>query len=249
MGFCFFFSWLTLLAIVACQEAEESISGKASQCEGGVCLEPTRVQTKTLDLGCGPVPSNPFGADVAYGIDLNTRDNPNIIVADLILDPIPFEDNFFDFVTAEDFLEHIPRIIYMPEFYKNRVTLKYAFVELMNEIWRVLKPGGKFLSSTPACHPSGDSDPASCRTTFGDPTHVNLISIDTFTRYFDYKNRWAHTYGFKGGFRVDIIYLQGIHLQVALTRVESVDFEDKPYTVEKTPYHFLKNLYSLSRGI
>ena len=69
--------------------------------------------TKSLDLGSGPNPKNPFDAQEIYGIDLDSRPDlkPNIRRADLVIDPIPFESNFFDYVTAHDFIEHIPRII------------------------------------------------------------------------------------------------------------------------------------------
>ena len=99
--------------------------------------------SKTLDLGCGVNPRNPFGADELYGIDIRPNENENIRVADLAIEPIPFPDEYFDFVTAYDFIEHIPRIIYNP----NR---RFCFIELMNEIYRVLKAGGSFFSSTPA---------------------------------------------------------------------------------------------------
>jgi len=69
--------------------------------------------TKTLDLGCGPNPRNPFFAENVYGIDINNFQNPNIMVADLAIEPIPFESDYFDFVTGVDFLEHIPRLIYL----------------------------------------------------------------------------------------------------------------------------------------
>ena len=96
--------------------------------------------SKTLDLGCGTNPRNPYNADLIYGIDIRTSpDNPNIKVADLAVESIPFESDYFDAVSAFDFIEHIPRVIYMPE-------RRFPFVLLMNEIYRVLKKGGLFYS-------------------------------------------------------------------------------------------------------
>ena len=69
--------------------------------------------TKTLDLGCGKNPKNPFNADELYGTDIVDLDNPNIKIADLCIEDIPFEDNLFDYVTGFDFLEHIPRLLYL----------------------------------------------------------------------------------------------------------------------------------------
>lgn len=139
---------------------------------------------RTLDLGCGLDPKNPFKAEEVFGIDIRTCSNPNVRVADLNIENIPFENNFFEFVTAFDFIEHVPRIIYAP----NR---RFPFIELMNEIHRVLKPGGSFFSLTPAFPRS----PA-----WRDPTHVNIITEQTFPLYFCEPQNMAKIYGFKGKF-------------------------------------------------
>jgi SAM-dependent methyltransferase len=142
--------------------------------------------TTTLDLGCGLTPRNPFHAEHAFGIDI--RDNPTkkIKYADLNIEPIPFEDNAFDYITAFDFLEHIPRVLYSP----NR---RFPFVELMNEIWRTLKPNGYFLSYTPIFPYSA---------VFRDPTHINIMTHETFILYFDDKHQFAKMYGFNGSFKI-----------------------------------------------
>lgn len=124
--------------------------------------------------------------DEVYGIDIRESINEKIFRADLAVEPIPFEDEFFDVVTAYDFIEHVPRVIYMPH-------RRFCFVELMNEIYRVLKVGGKFLSFTPAF----PAAPA-----WRDPTHVNIITEETFPLYFDCQNRLASMYGFNGYFEI-----------------------------------------------
>ncbi len=171
--------------------------------------------TTSLDLGCGPNPKNMFNADVVYGIDVRADLGGNIKCADLAIEPIPFEDNFFDYVTAHDFLEHIPRVLYAP----NR---RNPFVDVMNEIYRVLKPGGIFLSFTPA-YPNGEA--------FQDPTHVNIITEQTFVAYFDNVNRWAVPYGFNGAFRIMQQEWRGPHLLSLLQKVEVVTLaSDLPKT-------------------
>lgn len=135
-------------------------------------------------MGCGTILRNPYHCSDVWGIDINQTDNNKIKTADLAIESIPFSDNFFDYVTAFDFIEHIPRIIYNP----NR---RYPFIELMNEIYRVLKPGGIFLSFTPA---------VPCTAAFGDPTHVNFITEDTFPYYFCGKPCYGAHYGFNGNF-------------------------------------------------
>jgi SAM-dependent methyltransferase len=142
--------------------------------------------TKTLDLGCGTIPRNPYNADETFGIDVRENLPLGIRKADLCIEPIPFNSEMFDYVTAFDFIEHIPRLIYAPE-------RRYPFVEIMNEIHRVLKPGGAFLSFTPA-YPKAAA--------FMDPTHVNVITEETFLHYFDERLLKAEMYGFRGAFRV-----------------------------------------------
>jgi SAM-dependent methyltransferase len=142
--------------------------------------------TRTLDLGCGSIPRNPYKCMEAHGIDIREDLVKNIKSADLAVEKIPYPGDFFNAITAFDFIEHVPRIIYNPR-------RRFCFVELMNEIYRVLKPGGVFLSYTPA-FPHAEA--------WRDPTHVNIITIETFPLYFDDKNKMASIYGFKGAFEV-----------------------------------------------
>jgi len=78
-------------------------------------------------------------------------------------------------------------VIYRPD-------RRLCFVELMNEIYRVLKVGGLFFSFTPAF-------PAAAA--WRDPTHVNIITEETFPLYFDDVNRLASIYGFQGHFKIE----------------------------------------------
>jgi SAM-dependent methyltransferase len=159
--------------------------------------------TKSLDLGCGPNPKNPFNADEVFGIDVRDDLELGIKRADLVIEPIPFPDESFEYITAHDFLEHIPRVIYAP-------LRRNAFVELMNEIYRVLKTDGLFMSFTPAYpHPEA----------FRDPTHVNIITDQTFQAYFDNVNRWAAGYGFNGSFLIQMQEWRGPHLLTILKKI------------------------------
>ena len=163
------------------------------------------MRTKTLDLGCGLKPRNPFNADELFGIDIRPNENQNIKIADLAIEAIPFPDDHFDYVSAYDFIEHIPRVIYNP----NR---RFSFIELMNEIYRVLKMGGTFASFTPAFPKEA---------AFVDPTHVNIITENTFPLYFDNKNRWGKDYGFIGSFEIvdQKWHPNNSHLQTIMKKV------------------------------
>jgi SAM-dependent methyltransferase len=159
---------------------------------------------KTLDLGCGLNPRNPFNAEELFGVDIRSSQNNNIKIADLAVEEIPFPSEYFDYVSAYDFLEHIPRVLYHP----NR---RFSFIELMNEIYRVLKMDGLFASFTPA-YPKAAA--------FVDPTHVNYITDQTFLLYFDNKNRWGKDYGFIGSFEIidQKWHPNGHHLQTIMKK-------------------------------
>ncbi|HEY8118621.1 MAG TPA: class I SAM-dependent methyltransferase [Methylophilaceae bacterium] len=144
-----------------------------------------------LDLGCGKKPRNPYGYDQLFGIDIvrhtELANNVDFRLSNLTMEPIPYPAGHFDAVSAFDFIEHIPRIL--PS---GITTTRFPFIELMNEIWRVLKPDGTFYALTPA-YPGVEA--------FQDPTHVNIIT-DSTHEYFCGDDPYARNYGFKGKFAV-----------------------------------------------
>lgn len=144
-------------------------------------------KTYSLDLGCGPIMRNPYMADFVLGVDLVGEESPNLKISDLAVMPIPFENNTFDYVTAFDFLEHIPRLLYVGE------KRSHPFINLMNEIHRVLIPGGLFLAHTPA-FPRQE--------TFQDPTHVNFISENTVEYFAGTAVKTCRDYGYLGEFEL-----------------------------------------------
>ena len=169
----------------AIQYLGQAVFEWAAEAQKSVAAEDKIIPTQsTLDLGCGTRIANPFNVKCLYGIDIRLNTNPNIKAADLNVEPIPFPDNYFDCVSAYDFIEHVPRLIYCPQ-------RRFPFIELMNQIFRVLRPGAFFVSNTPA-YP----DPKA----FQDPTHVNIITEKTFEYYFCHPSLWARMYGFDGQF-------------------------------------------------
>lgn len=153
------------------------------------CISQKKLDSKSLDLGCGKTPKNPFVAESLYGVDVDYGVDPknNIYPCDLGIEKLPFPDEHFDFVTAFDLIEHIPRLAYIDN------KRHSPFIFLMNEVCRVLKKDGVFLSHTPA-YPKIAA--------FSDPTHVNVISVKTFQLYFCSPYNWASRYGFDGAFEL-----------------------------------------------
>ena len=152
--------------------------------------------SKHLDLGSGRNPRNPFSADELFGVDIieinDTMLNFVYKKCNLCTETLPFEDNFFDSVSAYDLFEHITRV-----HMENGIT-QFPFVNSMSEIYRVLKPNGELYAITPV-YPKESA--------FVDPTHVNFISKNSY-KYFISPHNWAKMYGFNGSFekkRVSIV--------------------------------------------
>ena len=83
----------------------------------------------------------------SYGIDINPifkiaseefarEKNINADFSTGIGEKLPYDDNFFDFIVSTDTFEHVQ-----------------SLEKSMEECYRVLKPGGKFLASVPAEFP------------------------------------------------------------------------------------------------
>ena len=127
-----------------------------------------------LHLGCGKkILDGYVNVDIvsATGVD---------VVCD-VSDGIPFPDSVFEEVLAVDFIEHIP-----PD----------RTIHLMNEVWRVLAPGGRFSIHVPS---------APGITAFQDPTHVSFWNQESFTYYEDghpRRERYGVTYGIRARFRL-----------------------------------------------
>jgi SAM-dependent methyltransferase len=170
-------------------------------------------ESRTLDLGCGLAPRNPFRAETVHGVDIRGQDGSDIYAADLFNDPIPFGNEYFDYVTAYDFIEHVPRTVC------EQGMTRFPFVLLMNEIWRVLKPGGLFMSYTPA-FPS--------QQVFQDPTHVNPVSEHTFPLYFCQctdKQPLAQMYGFRSYFKLISQQRSNFYLITVMAKPDSIQIK------------------------
>ncbi len=189
-----------------------------------------------LDLGCGKCPRNPYGRDQLCGVDirpLSTGDSFDYRVANLVLEPIPWADASFGSVSAYDFIEHMPRILLAPG---GRDTM-FPFIALMNEVWRVLGPGGRFYALTPAW-PHADA--------FVDPTHVNIITEGTH-RYFCGAQPLARMYGFNG--RFEALRAEWVHIEDAYSTLPGSP-ENRPAPRRRPPFkRFARAVRALSRHL
>ena len=126
-----------------------------------------------LNLGCGYSPQEGF-----INIDNRQEVKPDLVCD--VLEGLPYEDNTVDEIMADDFLEHIPI---------------GKTIQVVTEIWRVLKPGGLFKSSTP--------DAENGQGAFQDPHHVSFWVENSWLYFSDPGARML--YGTKANFHIDSI--------------------------------------------
>lgn len=192
---------------------------------------------KQLDLGCSGFTRTWDGYE-CWGIDIvDHSQEPNtqhIKQRDLAIEPIPFNSNQFDLVTAYDFLEHLPMIIYVPKipFYMMQSAVKdenivlmerrQVVIELFNEIYRVLKHGGLFYSQTPI-YPD--------KTIFQDPTHLSVWTDDSMNYFSGDYFGWHDHYGHTSRFEQVNKKIENGHLFSTLRAIKNVP-KDTPYRLK-----------------
>jgi len=111
-----------------------------------------------LNMGCGWKK-----LDDHWNVDVEKKCNPDEVI-DLEQTPWPYEDNFFDTITADNILEHLgqdPKV----------------FTNIMKEMYRVSKHNAEWV----ICFPHHRCDLA-----YDDYTHVRALTEKTF-RMFDQK--------------------------------------------------------------
>lgn len=120
-----------------------------------------------LNLGSGYRPREGF-----INIDNRAECSPDLLCD--VTAGLPFSDNSVDYIIATDFLEHIPL---------------GAVVGVIEDLYRVLKPGGTLEHLTP----STDGRGAWC-----DPTHVSFWNAASWLYYTDDEHR--ELYGIRAKF-------------------------------------------------
>lgn len=136
---------------------------------------------KIINIGCGSKP-----IEGAINIDIYEGEGIDLVCD--VRNGLPFEDDSIDEANADYFLEQIID------------NEKFLFV--MNEIWRVLKPGGMFKFKVPN---------AKYEVAFKDPFDSRYFTKETFD-YFNYGTRrydYYKGYGFKPWLVVSVEEIAG----------------------------------------
>ena len=120
-------------------------------------MEETTTPTK-IDLGCGSKKKEGF-----YGVDLVQCPGVDLVL-DLFKFPWPWPDNSVDEVFSSHFIEHIPHACACSADHID------PFLKFLDEVWRILKPGGKATLIGPYYTSMG---------AWQDPTHARALSDGT----------------------------------------------------------------------
>lgn len=162
-----------------------------------------------LDLACGDNKKDGF-----KGIDVVKTEATDYVV-DLQVFPWPIESNSVEEINCSHYIEHIPHTNYKAELEKildNSTTFEEfkqnlkdskpevdGFIKFINELYRILKPGGTAKLVAPYY--------SSIRT-IGDPTHIRPIGDSTFwylSKEWLKNNKLEH-YGIDCDFDVKLSY-------------------------------------------
>lgn len=116
---------------------------------------------RVLDLGCGRSKlRGSVGIDYAGAADADIRHDLNIY-------PYPPADNSFDAVVMRNFIEHVADV-----------------VKLMEEVHRIVRPGGDVFITTPHF---------SSVYSYQDPTHIRHLAYDSMD-YFTSETKHSNFY-------------------------------------------------------
>jgi len=181
-----------------------------------------------IDLACGDNKTEGYiGVDIA--------DIPGVdIVHDLSVFPWPFENDSVDEVVCNQYIEHIPHddilgdikdvlkeCTSFDEFKEKaleKTKSKDGFIKFLEELYRILKPGGKAVLKAPY---------ATNVRAYGDPTHTRYIHDWSF--YYANKewrdvNKLTH-YNINADFDVAYSYFIDEELSLKSTEVRQEAFK------------------------
>ncbi len=124
---------------------------------------------KILDLGCGDRKMKAGRRDEVVGLDKVKTPSTDVVFDIDSRRPLPFKSSSFGMVYANHVFEHINDVVF-----------------LLEELHRILKPGGKLVINTP--HFSSSDF-------YIDPTHRHPFASQSFD-YFDPSTHLGKSFGF-----------------------------------------------------
>ena len=118
-----------------------------------------------IEIGCG---NNKREMQGYKDIGIDVVDGPCVDkVCNLGFEDIPLPSDYADFVQGIDFLEHVPKCLWVDG--KRTVPL----IDTMNEIWRIMKHGKELYLETPFSNWAYNRD----------PTHVSWLAEDWYNYF------------------------------------------------------------------
>lgn len=161
--------------------------------------------SRKLNVGCGRAPrpasegwvnidhpSSPFVQDRPEGVEVIGYD-----LETARYEQLPLRPDSFDVIECTHVLEHVRDLL-----------------PLLQELWRVAKPGGKLVLAAP----HGASDDA-----WEDPTHVRAFFPGSWA-YFGQPVYWKADYGYRGDWKPDfcILYVDAMRYPKANLQAEMI---------------------------
>lgn len=188
------------------------------------CLAAEQISGTVLEIGTGMG----YGVDILaphterfYTIDryaspIDTGTKSDVTFLQATVPPIPFKNNMFDFVVSFQVIEHIK---------KDRL--------LLDEIFRVLKPGGKTILSTPNKRMSLTRN----------PFHVREYTPEEFHKLLDSRFTDVKDGGISGNEKIMTYYENNRKSVAAITRFDFLDLQHRlPRQLLQIPYDILNRL-------
>jgi len=192
------------------------------------------INESKLDLACGNNKKEGF-----KGIDVVKLPEVDYVV-DLQVYPWPIESNSADEIYCSNYIEHIPHLNVkgvlkesnsFEEFKSKLLDSKDGLIDFFNEVYRILKPGGKITIVVPYY---------SSERAYGDPTHVRYIP-DFLCYYLSKKwrddNKLEH-YGLTCDFDLNNDITLSYHISNELT-LKSEEIRNKAF---RNDWNAIENL-------